>query len=89
MNAPQSNDEQLGFLGDTAFPMSFKIGPNQLHVAVGLTKRELFAAMALQGMLSSDMSTDRTKANKPRWAKAAVEFADELLAALRVSEDSK
>jgi len=45
----------------------------------GMTKRELFAIKALQGMLSSDMSTDRTKANKPAWAKAAIEFADALI----------
>lgn len=45
----------------------------------GLTKREYVATAALQGMLASDMSTDRTKANKTRWADAAVEFADALL----------
>lgn len=53
--------------------------PTSSGVVHGLTLRADFAARALQGMLSSDMSTDRTKVNKKAWAKAAVEFANALL----------
>jgi hypothetical protein len=43
----------------------------------GLTKREMFAVMAMQGILSS--GSDAAAGNVTRWA---VEYADELLKAL-------
>lgn len=46
----------------------------------GMTLRDYFAAAALQGMLASDSSVDRTKVNKAIWAKIAYAFADALLA---------
>lgn len=56
----------------------------------GLTKRELFSAMAMQGLLASpDLAAAATKSAKQVWhspvlevAGAAVDFADALLAAL-------
>jgi hypothetical protein len=46
---------------------------------LGLSKREHFAALALQGMLSADVVVDRTLADKAGWAATAVQFADALL----------
>jgi len=55
--------------------------------ATGLTKREHFAAMALQGLLSNPATGDSSLwDNAPEWANqmtsSAVEFADALLAEL-------
>lgn len=47
----------------------------------GMSMRDYFAATALQGILSSDSSVDRTKVHKPTWAKVAYEFADAMLEA--------
>ena len=45
----------------------------------GLTKRQHFAALMLQGMLSADVVGDRATADHAGWAKTAVTFADALL----------
>lgn len=45
----------------------------------GMKLRDYFAAKALQGMLSSDSSVDRTKVNKSAWAKVAYQFANAML----------
>lgn len=66
----------------SAFPLAFGAGGEFRIGEHGLTKREFLAALALQGMIASAPIIDRTKAHKPRWAIAAVEFADELLKAL-------
>jgi hypothetical protein len=62
-----------------AFPVA---GMSSLGFAVvneiGLTKRELFAAMAMQGMLSHGWCNG----NDPYTVKAAIDIADLLLAAL-------
>lgn len=42
--------------------------------------RDEFAMAALQGMLASDSSVDRTKVVKSTWAKIAYEFADAMVA---------
>lgn len=61
----------------------------------GLTKREWFAGMAMQGILSG---IDYFSASKFRWegeskvmtlGKLAVEFADDLINALNESEEKK
>lgn len=52
--------------------------PNPLRGGTGgLTKRELFAAMAMQGLLASEVT-----ATHEEFAASAVEQADALLAAL-------
>jgi hypothetical protein len=48
----------------------------------GLTKREFFAAMAMQG-IARDWSNDVTNWRIEKMAKCAVEYADALLAALK------
>lgn len=81
----RTNEDQLGFLRNTAFPTSFKTGPNQLHVAVGLTKRELFAAMAMQALLSNPttkVSPAPGYSDEQAVAGAATKMADALLTAL-------
>lgn len=50
------------------------------HTHMGLTKREYFAAMAMQGILSGKGST----INPIRTANDAVMFADELIKALNL-----
>lgn len=57
----------------------------------GLTKRELFAAMAMQGMHASGLATASCESNLPllmdHVAKYAVNQADALLTALDKAED--
>ena len=45
------------------------------------TMRDDFAARALQGMIESAPTCNRTKINKRRWAQVAYEWADAMLAA--------
>lgn len=54
-------------------------------VRFGLTKREYFAAMAMQGVLSSWPENARIDIGDT--GKVSVEFADALLAALEESSD--
>ncbi len=62
-----------------AFPLTVRTEENSYATGTGLTKRELFAAMAVQGMLSnSETACDPT--NVARWA---LKQADALIAALR------
>lgn len=58
--------------------------PTRIHKS-GLTKRELFSAMALQGLLSDTRIVDGfsdIKKFKEHLAKASVGYADALLAEL-------
>jgi hypothetical protein len=48
-------------------------------LAEGLTKREYFAAMAMQGILSSRGLQEAISADRLRWEAFAVEMADNLL----------
>ena len=59
----------------TAFPLAFDIGGNAY--TLGLSKREYFAAIALQGLLAAD--SFRTMDERVR---KAVQAADALIAAL-------
>lgn len=64
---------------EPAYPMtedSPRTGPRTWY---GLTKRELFAAMAMQGVVSAD---DENNIVAERAAKWSVELADALLAEL-------
>lgn len=63
-----------------AFP-SAAASETGFHYREGLTKRELFAAMAMQGMLAADDSQ-----HPDYCARHAVRYANALLAALK--EDS-
>jgi hypothetical protein len=60
-----------------AYPIDTDITQGQFPPEGGLTKREMFAVMAMQGILSS--GSDAAAGNVTRWA---VEYADELLKAL-------
>jgi hypothetical protein len=75
---------------DPAFPKSVKdqkdTGETYLFHVGGLTKREYFAAMALQGALAGVMSIQPDQNDTARFAtswmqmpKLAVSFADELI----------
>ena len=68
--------------GGPAFPVTASDGGPcgfQSRDFTGVTVRDYFAAKALQGMLASDSSVDRTKVNKKKWAKVALEFADAMI----------
>lgn len=77
--------EEDGF-NDPAFPVTEPVYPSAHHPgwANGLTKREYFAGLALQGLLSN---TELNKPNKfintEAWlgtmAQSSVDFADKLL----------
>ena len=76
---PQSALELLGKLE----PIGVK---SVLDSFGGLTKREHFAAMAMQGLLSNNVITDHEDNIAPNWvAKAALLQADTLLKALEES----
>lgn len=47
----------------------------------GMSLRDYFAGQALNGMLASDSSVDRTKVNKSVWANVAYDFAAAMLKA--------
>lgn len=58
--------------------------PVDCDISFGLTKRELFSAMAMGAMVAGSQGLDITKA---QFAKGSVELADALIAAL--NRDSK
>lgn len=63
-----------------AFPLHLKNNDNSSHPeANGMTKREYFAAMAMQGLSASEFGV---KNNAIVIAKESVNMADELLKAL-------
>lgn len=68
-------------VSDAAFPFTivrqYATRPNMSHVTVtkGLSKRELFAAMAMQGMLSNSLEIG----SFPGLTRTAIRFADTLL----------
>jgi hypothetical protein len=45
----------------------------------GMSLRDYFAGQALNGMIGSDSSVDRTKVSKRVWAAVAYDFADAML----------
>lgn len=59
----------------SAFPIVHSNGVDSWTQQLGLSKRELFAAMAMQGMLANE----RVENSRGRVATAAVEMADDLL----------
>lgn len=69
-----------------AFPIPELIqdrnGDYSLHCEGGLTKRELFAAMAMQGMLSNPAICDMTSGEASQVALWANQCADALLTEL-------
>ncbi len=75
---------KMGTLPDSqAFPASIDVGnpltgEHRHVVSYGLTKRELFAAMAMQGIASCDSGTS----DPERIAKYSLKVADALIAAL-------
>lgn len=67
---------------DTAFPDQHLIGQ-------GLTKREFFAAMALQGLLSDREYAIRMQYSYKAFAYRAVKLADELIKELNNNETNE
>lgn len=69
-----------------AYPLFYNI-QGTAHVSYGLTKRELFAAMAMQGILSSEPPDEQYLSHLVAWW--SVNCADELLAALEEKKGEK
>lgn len=67
---------------DPAFPTHDYFDEKLTGVVPGLTKREYFAAMALQGLLANPTLAGNTAFDD---AKAAVEIADALIARMNES----
>ena len=61
----------------SAYPVGADVTQCMFPTEIGLSKREMFAAMAMQGILSS--GSDAAAGNVARWA---AEYADDLLAEL-------
>ena len=92
------NIKQMENKNDAAFPREWSIikqskdAPEQISVAQkGLTKREYFAAKAMQGLLSAMSGNDNSQFlpnldNTKYCADLAVSAADELLRALAKTE---
>lgn len=66
---------------NTVFPVIPPLDDRQLPIEFGLTKRELFAAMAMQGLCSVGHGWIGN-ADMPEVARRAVLMADNLLAEL-------
>ena len=59
--------------------------PHLVEVSAGLTKREYFAAMAMQGMIASGKYTEGV-AFHPALINVSIEIADDLLAELEQTQ---
>jgi hypothetical protein len=70
-----------------AFPVAFKSSESSVELIAGLSKRELFAAMALQGFCSWDINKGKMLCDYNDRVDQAVKAADALIAAL--DQDSK
>lgn len=70
---------------DSGYPSVARVvlGNNEDQCS-GLTKREHFAAMAIQGMIACEYGA---KVSATQWARDAVEVADALLAELEKQND--
>ncbi len=83
MNAPQSTDlgNQAAFATPSLYTAEYIERSGVIHGEPGLTKRELFAAMAMQGTLASIEDSDTWE--PAGIASHAVACADALLTALK------
>lgn len=70
---------EMNFDESHAFPM-FAPHDTPWGIGLGLTKRELFAALAMQGMIAGSSGISITNAE---FAKASVALADTLMAELK------
>jgi hypothetical protein len=75
------NAQESGANGDMPASPAYHEG---VAVTPGLTKREMFAAMAMQGILAGDHPICRDAFAEDVVATASLEMADALLAALEL-----
>lgn len=75
----------VNFANDTEWdmedPIGYYIPPNSTNQYTGVTKRELFAMKAMQGLLSGSHNL-----NKYEIARLSIEVAEELLLCLEIEE---
>ena len=64
---------------DSAFPVAWQNPNGSTDIYLGITRRELFAAMAMQGMLSGP---DQSKSSNRHIAEYSTDMADALIAEL-------
>ncbi|MGJ3253832.1 MAG: hypothetical protein ACFE0J_22265 [Elainellaceae cyanobacterium] len=81
MTLPMTEYPKTDTGSENAFPIAIQ-DAGELRVHHGITKREYFAAMALQGMLASGCQT------RYLTAKGAVEAADALIDALNAHSNA-
>lgn len=72
----------------SAFPLRWDLSPNEACVEFGLTKREYFAAMAIQGLIAGNyqFGAGNVETHRATIAEEACLYADALLAKLAESE---
>lgn len=57
---------------------------------LGLTKREYFAGLAMQGILSSPLSLEEGKTRRPKTvAEISIEYADAILSELEATKNEQ
>lgn len=76
-------DEEKEVFANMAFPVSFTTG-NEVYTIYGLSKREYFAGLAMQGLLANPSITGTTGTDSVAWS--AVTMADKLLKELNSNE---
>jgi len=69
-----------------AHPVKPEVIQGNQQVYIGLTKREQFAAMAMQGLLAAMTSTDASRIIARNIASNSIEIADALLEGLEGGE---
>lgn len=72
--------------GGPAFPIVTSLDTDNYRTEPGLTKRELFASMAMQGMIGFAEHVDDLLESEFT-AKVSLKYADALLAALEANND--
>jgi hypothetical protein len=82
MTEQEAQDKFGNYIKDAAFPQTVETSEKIFHTK-GLTKREYFAAMALQGILADGMDIHL---HEQGHAKKAVLYADALIKALNESQ---
>ena len=73
-------------IAESAFPTEYKVDHGTrvtTHMTTGLTKRELFAAMALQSLISGCLTGHNVGFTVTGNISAAVEYADALILKLK------
>jgi hypothetical protein len=75
----ENKDQPINPIVKPGFVYSDGSHEEPIVVANGLTKREYYAGLAMQGMLANPLIDKMTRRDKNRIVEVAIEHADELL----------